>query len=166
MFTLTHSRLLQVLDYDQKTGVFTWKYPINNRIKVGNAAGWGSDGYINISIDGQIYGAHRLAWFFVTASWPKKQIDHIDGNRSNNSFSNLREATISQNHFNIGKTASNKTGFKGVSWFKRTRKWRARITVSRKGRTIGYFDTKEEAHEAYKAAAAEYHGEFANPGNQ
>lgn len=164
MKKLTAERLREVLHYEPQTGVFIWIAPINNRIKVGNKAGSGSNGYINISIDGEIYGAHRLAWLYMTGGWPAHQIDHADGNRSNNAFSNLREATVSQNHQNIGITAANRTGLKGVSLHKKTGKWRARIAIEKKGKTIGYFDTKEEAHAAYCEAASRHYGKFANFG--
>lgn len=163
---LTAARVRSVLDYDQETGLFTWKYPINNRIKVGDIAGYIAQGYWRISVDGCTYLGHRLAWLYMTGEWPQHQIDHIDMKRSNNAWLNLREATHAQNHFNIGITASNRTGFKGVSWFKKTRKWRARITIGGKNKTIGYFETKEQAHDAYCNAASEHHGEFANFGRK
>lgn len=128
---LTAKRAREVLDYDKISGFFTWKYPINNRIKVGDIAGYVTQGYWRISVDGTTYLGHRLAWLHVTGEWPKVHIDHDDTNRSNNAFKNLREATVSQNHFNIGLTASNTSGFKGVSWFKQRRKLRARITVNK-----------------------------------
>lgn len=163
---LTAKRLREVLDYDMVSGLFTWKYPINNRIKVGDVAGYVCQGYWRISVDGETYLGHRLAWLYVKGEWPEVHIDHDDTNRSNNAFKNLREATVSQNHFNIGITASNTSGYKGVSWFKKTRKWRARITVNKKERTLGYFDMKEEAHEFYCLAADMLHGEFANHGTK
>jgi hypothetical protein len=161
---LTAERLREVLDYDKISGLFTWKYPINNRIKVGDIAGYIAQGYWRISVDGKTYLGHRLAWLYVTGEWPVLHIDHEDTNRSNNAFKNLREATVAQNHFNIGITASNTSGFKGVSWFNRTRKWRARITIEGCNKTIGYFETKEAAHKAYCQAAVKHYGEFANFG--
>lgn len=62
---------------------------------------------------------------------------------------------------NTGKRADNTSGYKGVTWDKREQKWRARIGKEGKRKHLGYFDTAEEAHEAYKNAAPEYHGEFA-----
>ena len=165
---LTAERLREVLSYEPETGEFTWlkPNPIGHRVKSGDLAGYFVQGYRRIAVDGRTYLGHRLAWLYMKGEWPANQVDHIDGNRGNNVWRNLREATHAQNHFNIGLTASNRTGFKGVSWFKKTRKWRARITVNRKEKTIGYFDTKEEAHSAYMSAANKLHGEFANFGHK
>ena len=84
-------------------------------------------------------------------------IDHIDGNRLNNSRSNLRVCTQQQNLCNRGKQTNNTSGFKGVSWLERKQKWRAMIS----NKFIGYFKTAEEGHRAYVKAAQELHGEFA-----
>jgi hypothetical protein len=163
---LTAKRLREVIDYKPETGEFIWRYPINQGIHAGQQAGYVSQGYRRIGIDGSTYLAHRLAWLYMTGEWPKEQVDHADGNRGNNAWRNLREATHAENHFNIGIISTNKSGFKGVSWFRKTRKWRARITANGKERTIGYFDTKELAHEAYRKAASELHGQFANFGTK
>ena len=86
-------------------------------------------------------------------------IDHIDGNRLNNSRSNLRVCTNQQNGCNRGKTVKNTSGFKGVCWHKRDEKWRATIN----NKHIGCFKTAEKAYEAYCEAAQELHGEFFRP---
>lgn len=91
-----------------------------------------------------------------------RQGDHIETEETlNNCRSNLRIATDIENRWNTLKRCTNHSGFKGVSYDKRANKWRARITVRGKEIWLGYFDTKEEAHEAYKAAAIEHFGEFA-----
>lgn len=90
-----------------------------------------------------------------------QKVDHVDGNGLNNTRSNLRVATTSENGMNRGKQKNNKSGFKGVCFFARTNKWVAYIRVNRKSRNLGYFFTPEEAHAAYCAAASELHGEFA-----
>jgi hypothetical protein len=90
--------------------------------------------------------------------------DHIDGNKQNNQRSNLRSATHMQNLQNKKRTKQNKSGMKGVFFDRRDKKWRACINSQNKQYGLGYFDSPEEAHEAYKAAADRLHGEFANFG--
>lgn len=160
---LTHSQLVNRLNYNRKTGVFRWHHP--NKFcayRSGDVAGTPhKKGYLVITIDGRPYLAHRLAWFFVTGEWPDKQIDHENGIRSDNRFSNLRKATPSQNMWNSRRPRSNTSGYKGVSWSKALGKWQAQISKHGKRRGLGYFATKEEAHRAYTNAAQDAFGEFA-----
>lgn len=93
------------------------------------------------------------------------QVDHIDGNGLNNTRDNLRLATNAQNMWNQRKRVNNKSGYKGVQWYKSRQNWRAVIRVNGKRIHLGYFDTPEEAHQAYCDAAKELHGEFANFGD-
>ena len=90
-----------------------------------------------------------------------KLTDHKDLNKFNNQRFNLREATKSQNLRNRNAQSNNKSGFKGVSWCKVKRKWRATIYAGGKHINLGYFDDPEEAHEVYCKAAIKYFGEFA-----
>lgn len=90
-----------------------------------------------------------------------EQVDHIDGNGLNNQRSNLRLATNTQNSCNKGLTVSNTSGYKGVSWNKKSRKWQAYINVDTKRIYLGRYDNRIDAAHAYDAAAIKYHGEFA-----
>jgi hypothetical protein len=90
----------------------------------------------------------------------KMETDHIDGDGLNNRRSNLRIATTSENQRNRGLSANNTSGFKGVSWQKRTKKWRAEIRSNGVYWWLGDFDTPEAAHAAYVAASERLHGEF------
>jgi hypothetical protein len=162
---ITAERLRELLAYDPETGVFTWLVARSNHIKVGDIAGWlnGEEGYTRIKVDGHPYMAHRLAWLHVTGSWPVTQIDHVNCTRDDNRWTNLREATQSQNAANVrirGKTKA--SGFKGVH--RHGRRWKAVITKDGRNTSLGYFDAPEEAHAAYVKAAREYHGEFARAG--
>jgi hypothetical protein len=105
---------------------------------------------------------HRIVakTFLSIENFENKQIDHIDGNRKNNFFLNLRECTSQQNNFNRGKNKNNKSGYKGVGYDKKARKWVARICENRKEKYLGSFQTKEEAHEAYKQKAKKIHGHY------
>jgi hypothetical protein len=159
-------RLRQLLSYDSETGEFTRLVSAGSNAKVGSVAGsirphlGGYKCYI-IGVDGRKYQAHRLAWLYVHGSWPRDLIDHIDGNSLNNRISNLREATRSENSRNRGATVKNQSGFKGVSWEKHLKKWRAKINVHGKRKHLGLFDSAELAHAAYCEAATQIHGEFA-----
>jgi len=162
---LSHARLLELLDYDLETGIFTWKKkPANraNRVKVGEPAGF-SDGseHIFVGIDGEKYYAHRLAWFYVKGVWPEEEIDHKDTDGHNNRLNNLRECTHAQNMIN--RSSVNETGYRGVYQQKQciVPRWCAGIVVDKKKIYLGSFETPEAAHAAYCSAAKKYHGEFA-----
>lgn len=157
---LTHSRLLEALDYDPETGDF---FRLDIALRGGAPIGSYLDNqYKRICIDYQEYLAHRLAWFYVNGEWPSNDIDHINGVRGDNRICNLREATRQENLRN-GRGRPSKSGLKGVNFRSGlTRPWYARI-YPEKGRKIhlGYFLTAEEAHAAYCEAATKYFGEFA-----
>lgn len=161
MAALTHSRLTQVVNYDPKTGVFRWlKVARNTGIRVGAVAGGvqKATGYYRIQIDGSCYFAHRLAWLYMTGEWPRETVDHRDRNKLNNAWTNLRAASPSQNTQNIGRRSTNRVGLKGVTR-SRTR-FMACISIDKKQTYLGTFETAEEAHAAYVAAASKHHGEF------
>jgi hypothetical protein len=159
---LTQARLHELLAYDMNTGVFTWKVRRGGKATVGAVAGrLDTHGHRQITIDGVLYLAHRLAWLYVHGVWPTVQIDHRDTAKDNNRISNLRLATRSEQMRNRGPMATNTSGFKGVSWHKKSGKWRAQIWQNGTSRTIGHYATTEEAAAAYAAEAYEHHGEFA-----
>ena len=158
---LTRDRVRELLSYDPKTGLFTWKVRTSNRVKVGDQAGVRAvNGYIHISMDNYKFPAHRVAWFYVYGEWPPQFIDHINGVRDDNRLENLRLATVSQNTTNGVLRATNTSGYRGVSWSKEKQKWIASITKDRKQVNLGYFKTKEDAHFAYLEAARQMHGDF------
>lgn len=105
------------------------------------------------------YFAHRLAWLIYYGTWPKDQIDHIDGDRSNNRIANLREATHDENCENQHRAQSDNytTGLLGASFDKRKRVFRASIMVKKVVYRLGTFKTAEEAHQAYLAAKRQLH---------
>jgi hypothetical protein len=159
---LTAERLRELLDYNPETGVFRWKKDGRGRtMRVGAVAGtMHSAGYSQINFGGSLWLSHRLAWLYVFSEWPREQIDHINGDRSDNRISNLREATLSQNASNRKRRADNACGFKGVYRSARGR-FEARMRVNGQLKYLGHFNTAEEAHAAYCAAAYKLHGEFA-----
>jgi hypothetical protein len=152
---ITHERLKAVLSYDKTSGVFTWKTRVSNRIHVhDNAGSIGNFGYLYIRIDGVLYRAHRLAWFYVHSVWPKNQIDHINHNPANNAISNLRDVSNAENCQNLisAKKNNQSTGLLGAYFHKQSGKYRAMIGVNGKTRSLGLFATPQEAHDAYVSA--------------
>jgi hypothetical protein len=162
--TLTKEYLKSILDYNQDTGIFTWKVNKSQRTKVGNVAGWLHDGYKKIEINNKKYNAHRLAWLYVYGEMPKNLIDHIDNDRSNNKISNLRQSTHQTNSENYKTPKTNKSGVKNVCWYKNSNKWVVSMSVKKTKKTIGYFDDIELAELVAIEARNKYRGEFANHG--
>ena len=162
---LSQDRLKELLEYDANTGDFVWLKSTSRRVKVGEKACKSNiRGYFYISIDKKRYGAHRLAWLYEYGSFPKHNIDHIDGNPSNNKISNLREATQEQNLFNTKRFKTNTSGYKGVHFHKGTGKWRAVASVNNYPKHIGLFQTAEDASVAYTNWCIINRGEFARIG--
>lgn len=155
---LTPERVRELLDYDRDSGLFVWKAPNSNRTSAGNVAGTIRHGYVLIGVDGRQRLAHRLAWLLVTGEWPTADIDHINGNRSDNRIANLRQVTRSVNMENQRRPrGNNSSGFLGVGWDKEKRRWRAQIKVNGVNLILGRFRTPEEAHGAYIAAKRKLH---------
>jgi hypothetical protein len=160
---ITRNRLMAVLDYDADTGIFLWKRSISRRVRVGERAGAiNTKGYRQITIDGVPYVAHRLVWLITYDKWPTEQLDHINGDRDDNRVANLRQASQTQNKANGGAYRNNTSGYRGVSWHKRRKRWIAHIRVGGKRKSLGYFVTPDAAYTAYLAAAKDEFGEFAH----
>ena len=161
---LTQKYLKIILDYDPYTGIFVWmdKTSKFSNIIIGEEAGSRTVyGYIEIKINGNRYKAHRLSWFFMTGNWPEKGIDHINRIKHDNRWENLRLASDSQNKANSGISRNNTSGYKGVRWDKKLKRWRSTLQVNRKKIHLGYFYDKIEAALAYNKAATEHFGEYA-----
>jgi hypothetical protein len=125
------------------------------------------DGYHRISLrtNGQnkMARVHRLvAVAFCLNNKNKTCVDHIDGCKSNNKVENLRWVTSSENSMNVKKTCKNTSGVTGVSWHKHREKWQANISVNRKSKHLGYYDSFDAAKRARITAVTKHYGEFAN----
>ena len=173
---LDQSYLKSLIDYNPETGILTWKERNPETFKSGAYSSaricnmWNSlhagkaatakrqNGYITICVDYKGYLAHRLAWYWMTGELPE-YIDHINMNKSDNRWCNLRISNKSTNGMNRGAPANNTSGAKGI--YSQAGKWRVRIRVGNKFQHFGYFDDFEDARIARDRAIAEHHGEFA-----
>lgn len=144
--------------YDPTTGFITWMAKRSNRALAGSRAGsLAGNGYRQVRYGGRRYLEHRVAWLLVTGAWPTTQIDHIDRDRANNRWANLRSATPSQNMGNTKLSKSNKSGARGVLF--RDGKWMAVARANKKQIYLGRFASKSEAVAAYRAHAQRHFGE-------
>jgi len=162
-------------DLDMETGSLYWRDPGADQFEttkgyrifltkcLGRRAGYrNSLGYLAVSVLGRSLLCHRIVWAMVNGRDPVGDVDHRDLCRSNNTPGNLREATRSQNCMNKRRRSDNHSGIKGVHWHKASGKWAASIGAKNVGiRHLGTFASKEAAAEAYRAAAIDLHGDFA-----
>lgn len=158
---MDQATLKEHMNYDEKTGLFTWIKSTSNKIKPGMVAGsQRKDGYVEIRLNGELMLAHRMVWLYLNGAMPDLKTDHINGVRNDNRLCNLRLATDRENATNVKMHADNQSGFKGVFWCKRSRKWIAKICYKGKQLWLGSFNEPEDAHAAYVKASAEIHKEF------
>lgn len=166
--------LKECLDYNPETGVFTWKVRPRHHFKNDGAFKMWNRRYSNkvagrtlknsvgksyrlISLCDIKYYSHRLAIIIQDGSIDDSiDVDHIDGNGTNNSYDNLRVVSRSQNARNHKRQANNTSGCVGVHWASRERLWQARIHEGGKCISLGYFSNFEDAVKVRKAAEVQY----------
>lgn len=163
---VSQESLMEVLDYSPDTGVFNWINGNLRNVKPGDIAGYkNSRGYIKIRVWSRLFFAHRLAWIYVYGEdIDGHEIDHINGDKSDNRICNLRISSHQQNMFNMKKKSTNKSGVKGVHFDKRCNKWRAQTSINKKRVHIGLFNTIESAENAIREFMVANHKEFINLG--
>lgn len=143
-----------ILIYNAETGAFTWRVRRSKACKAGDEAGYvRADGYRYITLQGVKFFAHRIAWLYMTGGFPENPLDHINQNKSDNRWANLRETNHSDNAMNYGRRSDNTSGFRGVSRYQNG-PWVAQIFVRGRPIFLGRFDTAEQAAAAYEAARA------------
>jgi len=173
MRSLTQEIVRDLLEYDPETGIFTWRHrdrkycasdkaqKIWNKRYAGKKAGaLNKFGYIKIKIFHGAFSAHRLAYLYMAGSFPEMEIDHIDRNKSNNRFENLREVSKfvnQQNRFNPRSDSRTQIIGAQKSGGKNSKKFFAKIKVNGKRYHLGTFDTPEQAGSAYLTAKAALH---------
>lgn len=145
----------QNVSYDKDLGIFSWKKK-RQGIVCGVFGNIEKSGYIRVKILKKKYLLHRLAWFIVYKQWPENQIDHINGDKTDNRIDNLRVVDFSGNAQNRrGPQKNNKAGFFGVHVC--GKKWRAQIRIDGRLKHIGLFDTPELASRAYIEEKRKFH---------
>jgi hypothetical protein len=159
---LTQQELKHWLWYDKESGLFRWRHGRGMCLKPWTLAGTVTrQGYIEIHLGGRIYKAHRLAWLYMTGEQPSKEVDHINRDKSDNRWVNLRLATREENQWNASLRSDSTCGVSGVTFHKASGKWKTQCRANGKRHFLGAYKTKEEAAEAVLRFRAEHHGEFA-----
>jgi hypothetical protein len=154
------NELKLLFSYDPDTGAIHWIAKGKGMIKKKAAGTLLHSGYLGICVGSKRWQAHRIAWALHNGQWPKDQIDHINGIKTDNRICNLREATNSQNGKNLGLSKANKSGIKGVSFEAYTNRWKATIRVDGKSISIGRFNSIDDALIARQLAEKHYFKEW------
>lgn len=165
--SLTRGRLLEAVSYDPASGEFWWLERTDqtgqwNGRWAGKRAGWTTkNGYRAVEIDGERHYVHRLVFLIMTGEWPDDEVDHINLDKGDNRWSNLRPASHLQNSSNKAVRRDSGTGVKGVQYHKKAGRFMARIRCRGKSHYLGLFDSAEEAGAAYASAAGLLFGDRA-----
>jgi len=159
-----YERAKELLNYDPKTGLFTWKQTRTFTAIKGSVAGSKDKcGYLRVCITlnriEKTLKLHRLAYLIIHGEMPNI-VDHINLIKDDNRAENLRTCNAYQNQMNKAKLSSNKTGYKGVVYVESRGKYRAKIGYKGKNLHLGHFDCPKKAHEAYVKKSKELAGEF------
>lgn len=157
--------LRQVFDYDSETGVLRWKMRADKNAQWNGqfackAAGnlCPTSGYVRVRLDGKLYVAHRIIFKWMTGEEPNEFLDHINGNRVDNRWTNIRRATLVENNRNC---RTKRKGLKGAFPIQDGKYWYSQIGIDKKYLYLGCYYSELDAHKAYVRAAEEYHGAFA-----
>ena len=163
----------RLISYDPETGKMIWEkrpesmfaasgsHTAAHRCAIWNAKNAGRpaleirmpQGYLQGAIGGHKVYAHRVAWAIAKGEWPKKHVDHINGDKSDNRIANLRDVSVSMNLHNRPAQKNSQSGVKGVCWDKAKGMWLAQICVNKKNHHLGHFASIGDASSAYKAAS-------------
>lgn len=158
------SLLNELFAYNKKTGkVFRRKYTCGRAVKGVLVGTCDSKGHLQVYINGELYMLHRIVWKLQTGRDPLGELDHINGNKTDNKIKNLREVQIGDNNKNSPKPKNNTSGHIGVTFHKGVGKWQAQIVHKRKRIYLGLYKDIKDAIKARRNAEQEY-GFHANHG--
>ncbi len=159
---ITQAQLKEILHYDPETGVFTWKVAVSMRTGAGMVAGGinATSGYRTIRLGGLRPTAQRVAHLYMTGSWPESTMDHINGDRADNRWCNLRAASAGNNAHNAITRVDNSSGVKGVFYRTDTGTWVTQIRHNRVNHRKNHA-TFDEACDYVRELRTQLHGEFA-----
>ena len=150
--------------YDAETGTLRWRVYRGPRAAAGAEVGHTNHyGYRMVHADGKMHTVHRVIWLMIYGSYPKHQIDHVDGDRLNNRVSNLRDVLPVQNSKNAKVSDRSLSGIPGVRWDEKIQKWESVVYVDRKRVRLGNFTGLLDAAAARKSAERN-HGYHENHG--
>lgn len=152
-YDISAEELRKAVHYNPDTGVFTRR---SNGVEIVHIDGVG---YRCFNLANKVRLAHRMAFYYMTGRIPD-YVDHIDGNKLNNEWKNLREATNAENQWNKGMITTNTSGVRGVHWNKKLRRWIAEIRVNKVKHYIGSYRDLQDAKEAVEKKREEFHGNF------
>lgn len=151
---VTREQLKDIFEYDSETGHLIYRVS-RSKIKHGTVAGsLNKDGYREVKVFGRTYLEHRVIWLYHYGEFPNQFIDHINRAKSDNRIENLREATRGENSQNMPETNpfNKKSGYRGVIWIEKTKRWTARITVDGKAMGFGHYKNVDDAIKARRDA--------------
>lgn len=153
---LTQERLQTLLSYDPNTGKFYWKSSRGSK-KAYSEAGVLHKGYRYIKIDSVKYGAHRLAVMYMIGEFPPEDTDHINGQKDDNRWVNLRPVTRKQNAANAKLNKGNFLGIKNVRMLPDTKKFQVVIGA----KSFGCYEDVELAELVATEVRNKLYGEYA-----
>ncbi len=162
---LTQAEAERLFHYDPETGNLIRRITVGSRSREGDVAGHHlHHGYRAVGINSVKYLVHRVVWLIIHGEFPPKEIDHINGDKSDNRLTNLRAVSRHENNRNLKLSKRNTSGVIGVSYDKRRNKWIARIqSEACTQKSLGEFQNKSDAIEARRLANIKY-GYHANHG--
>ena len=153
---MTLEQVASLIRYCPKTGRFSWVV-LRPGCRAGDECGSVTvHGYNRVTVGGVEYRAARLAFALMTGRWPSDFVDHINGDKLDDRWENLREATARENSLNV----SPRGVVKGISWDKQRRKWIAQARIEGKKKNLGRYDCFGAAVVAHRLACKPVHGEF------